>query len=468
MENMQTTKKQQEEINIISLFFYCLYRWKTMLCVGMILAICLCGFKTYSYYSVKNNDGKTEYDLAMEQYSIAKSQYDHSVDSYKLSLQSMETAIDSLALEIDNIEKYCQESPKMLLDPLAYYQATIRLYVETDYKIMPEMTYQNVNKTPAIISTYITELCTPSFKEELATASGFNSMYIDDVYSISSGDNCFVYISYIGPSEGFVDAGIQTIKDEIENSTEDIALILGEFSTILTDYGITSVSSQEILNYQESKQDEVVSLKTDMVRLKADLSKVTEPKNFSESRPSVLKTIVKNGFIGGFIGVLLVAGYAILSVVFGGKILSTQDITETYGIRNLGKYASKRHKGLTYIFRKCEGKTDGTFLSRDLKLIAQSVANNSKEINGKVLLTGSEEVTCVADLKEEISTLIPNVQVVYGRSMLIDVDTLAMINECEAIILVEKCYISRHSKIEKELQIAHDLRKEVLGVVVEE
>lgn len=468
MENLQTTRRQQEEINLISLIYYCLYQWKKMICVGVVLAICLCGYKTYSYYYVKNGEDKTGYDLEIEKYNIAKGQYDHSVESYQLSLQSMETAVETLTMEIDNAEKYCQESPKMQLDPMAYYKGELRLYVDTDYKIMPEMTYQNINKTPAVISSFITELRAPVFLEELATACGFESMYIDDVYSINSSDNCFVYVSFIGPSEEFVNAGINAIKNEIENSTKDISVILGEFSTVLTDYGTVCVSAQEMLDYQENKRNEVINKESDLVKKKADLAKVEEPKKFSESKPSVLKNAIKSGLIGGFAGVLLVAMYAAITKLLGGKMLSSHDITEAYGVRNLGCFSSKSYKGLTKVFRKWEGKADGAFVDRDLKLIAQSVANNSKEIKGKILVTGSEEFSCAEDLIKEITTMFSNVQVVCGQSMITDVDTLAMVNDCEAIILVEKCYESKYSNIEKELQIAFDLGKEVLGVVVEE
>ena len=58
------------------------------------------------------------------------------------------------------------------------------------------------------------------------------------------------------------------------------------------------------------------------------------------------------------------------------------------------------------------------------------------------------------------------IQVVAGNNMLEDVQTVRELPECDGVILVEQCGVSKYSVVEAEIEKVFDLKKYVVGCVV--
>ena len=83
-----------------------------------------------------------------------------------------------------------------------------------------------------------------------------------------------------------------------------------------------------------------------------------------------------------------------------------------------------------------------------------------------LLVVGSTDEAKVVAVAKALEVEIPEITVVSGGNMLKDVDTLKKLPECDGIVLVEECNVSKYGDIALEIEKAKDLDKCVLGCVV--
>ena len=84
----------------------------------------------------------------------------------------------------------------------------------------------------------------------------------------------------------------------------------------------------------------------------------------------------------------------------------------------------------------------------------------------KILVTGSADAGVLAHAVEALKSELGEIQVVAGNNMLEDVQTVRELPECDGVILVEQCGVSKYSVVEAEIEKVFDLKKYVVGCVV--
>ena len=84
----------------------------------------------------------------------------------------------------------------------------------------------------------------------------------------------------------------------------------------------------------------------------------------------------------------------------------------------------------------------------------------------KILVTGSAAADILAHAAEALKAELGEIQVVAGNNMLQDVETVRLLPECDGVVLVEQCGVSKYSAVEGELEKVLDLGKSVVGCVV--
>ena len=84
----------------------------------------------------------------------------------------------------------------------------------------------------------------------------------------------------------------------------------------------------------------------------------------------------------------------------------------------------------------------------------------------KILVTGSADAGVLAHAAEALKSELGEIQVVAGNNMLENVETVRELPECDGVILVEQCGVSKYSAVEAEIEKILDLKKSVVGCVV--
>lgn len=142
--NMNMEMMDEEEIDLLQLCFLCLRKWKTILFVGVVCALILGGYKGAKELSKMGSAVAVEAEETAEE---KVTQYDATLASYK-------TQLELLNETFEKNRDYEQESIIMNMNPNDYYSGSSTYYINTDYKIMPDKAYQDVDYSEDIAQAY--------------------------------------------------------------------------------------------------------------------------------------------------------------------------------------------------------------------------------------------------------------------------------------------------------------------------
>lgn len=172
------------------------------------------------------------------------------------------------------------------------------------------------------------------------------------------------------------------------------------------------------------------------------------------------------GFAGGFF--VLVFCYAI-GYVFSDKVRGERELRERYGYYLLGVIPKKRKKKflsrIDKVLRRLEG-VERISEEEAYRIIATNITNLSKE-GGTFLVTGNIGVERLEEFTVRIVPQLPeNIMLMTGAYMGANANTLEMLAECDAVVLIEERDGSLRTKIQKEYESIAALEKNVIGYVL--
>ena len=168
MTENQIPYEQEEEINLVSLLFTVLHKYRQMAAAALVCAVLFAGVavaKDLSWNAAvqkaaeegdptPRTSAQQTYEEDMVEYREAQNQHDTDVQDYNQQLRDNERSQQTVQFNIDNAEEYIEKSVLNSIDPYNVYNARADLYVTTDYKILPGMDYQNPDYTSSILSAY--------------------------------------------------------------------------------------------------------------------------------------------------------------------------------------------------------------------------------------------------------------------------------------------------------------------------
>ena len=219
----------------------------------------------------------------------------------------------------------------------------------------------------------------------------------------------------------------------------------------------------ETLAIQEQK---LIDLQTSLKVKQDEFEALEEPTKDTFSMFSAVKSAVKFGVIGGVLGAGIVVVIVCVVFLMSDKVYSAKELKERYGVKVLGALPGKTCKcPIDQWLNKLEGRVFEADEAVRNGLIAQNVRNNIGEMKN-LLILGTVDRVLVEAIAKALKDALPEITVVSGGNMLKDVDTLKNLPECDGVVLVEACGVSKHGDIALEIEKATDLGKSVLGCVV--
>ena len=133
----------ERTICLKDMLFAALSQWKKWLLAAVILGLLLGGYKGVTTWMVA-----TDATVHAEQVQ----EYEDALASYQNTKSILEHTIEKGTQVMKDQENYLKKSVLMRLDYRNVYEASIALYVFTDYRIQPGMTYQNPDPTPVVVA----------------------------------------------------------------------------------------------------------------------------------------------------------------------------------------------------------------------------------------------------------------------------------------------------------------------------
>ncbi len=440
-------EKREQVVFVKDLLFAALYRWRSMLAAALIGALLFGGVAAFlSYQTARNLPSPEE-----QQEELA---------TYEEKKEALETQLEKDTALVTNQEKYIKDSLVMKMDPYCVYRAIIDLNVQTDYQILPGMTYQNPDDAGAILNAYQAYMSGDQVIEAVADDIGLESKYLWEMISLSNGGsatrNLRITINYnsVEGAEQILDAFL----GHLDQAQKKISQTVGEHTVQVVSTRVDQRIDLSITDQQNAAETRLENLRKQQASTEKALEKLQEPV-FHNGLTG--KEIVVLVVLGGILGAGLIACVAWFKHLAGNLVYSPRTLINKTGLKILGCVP---HEETANPIDKWLKKTEGRTVDKDLTDVTMATIRNYSAPGQRLLLFGD----CDLSLQEQLAQELKNSGIpaaAYG-SLLRSAQAQNALSEGDLVLLVEQCGVSRYSNIILSIELLEDLNKDLIGCVL--
>ena len=494
--NMNMEMMDEEEIDLLQLCFLCLRKWKTIFLVGVVCALILGGYKGAKELSKMGSAVAVEAEETAEE---KVTQYDATLASYK-------TQLELLNETFEKNRDYEQESIIMNMNPNDYYSGSSTYYINTDYKIMPDKAYQDVDYSEDIAQAYHAYLsssdCLSYVQSKLSEKLPVK--YLSELIRVS-GTGRVLTIKVVGDTKertseilNALGEAVEAYKKEVDTKIHEHKLDLMEYSEAenipssgsINEGVYNNVSQTQIQinnsqnnlsdrNYvadvQRQFSDNQANLTNQIATLYDRYTALSDKKESAEggsgvTRSQVLKSGIKFGIIGMILGIFLSAGFIIFKAILEDKILNSGEIPSLFGLRVLGDY--KSGAGANAFDKMLYKLSYGDALSDKEKFYEVAAANvktfvaafKDEDIS-EIALVGKINPEVLKTISKSINDLIGDETVKAAGDVIADATAITAIKDVKyTLIAVDRN--TPKKDLRTQLEKLKGLKKSVAGILL--
>ncbi len=458
----------EREIDLKELMFVVLRQWRLLLAAAVAMAFLFGGYKAVSTWFR---------EFAPKESVDSESKYKKEMEYYEQKLLAGEREVENLTDSIERQREYLAESVFINMSPYDIWEAKADFFVETDYEIMPGMAYQNRDFTATVLQTYQSALSGTDFIEEAAEFCGIQARYLKELVTISIGRSDEGYNNLLSIQIRHREEG--KAKELLEKYIEGVYQYREKICSSIREHTITEVNrslgAQVDLGLADRQRSERAQLDSLMENLAAKeesldaLKKEEVPQKDVPAVGALVKTGVKYGILGGFMGIFGVMFFICIHFVMSDKVSSARELKYRFQFRILGNLPDgTSKKGINPIdawLSKLEGRPQRKDINREYDLIAVNILN-AEEKTGPIFLTGGAVQEKIDDVAENLGKRLPDVTMVSGGNFLSDPESLKKLPQCGCVVLVEQCGVSSYGDTELEIEKIRDLNKKLAGCIL--
>lgn len=469
----------EQEINLGQLIYRIFREWRKCVVFALITAAIVGALN----FMIKGIQVSTP-----EKLERAKLDYERELAAYKAEGESLQREIENIEEKRAQQEMYNDESLVMKINPFSECNASVQLYVSTDYQIVPDLVYQDIDLSVRILSSYAAYMRNGEMYQYILERLSQKTelRYLQELFTISADyDSRMVTMSVRNVDEqscgeilGYALEGIYAKQDEIQKT-------IGEHELSTLNQSKYETVNLDLDTWQKNNQQYILDLNASLKKKVDNLAEwrlKPEPKKEYE-KAEIAKDSCKKAIIGFIVAGVLAAIFIAFRSIISDKVQDAKSLKSRFGLRvvaQIPKVHGKRVWGMIDItFAKMWGvaakESDAEQL---IEVAAQSMSAELMARKGdgadvaardgekkKIVFTGS-----IAE--EEIKTLLSAMKwdsefvISSASNVLQDPAAVSKVVDADYVILVERQEESRYSQIERELEEFKAWKKEVLGVIV--
>ncbi len=508
------------QISIKDMVYRVLQKWRVMLIMVLVLAV-VCGFGSSvmsALSSGSDDDADSSLTKSQKLEKTVKSTASGLSEQIKYETELAFESYKEYVVQASEIQRYLSNSVKMEIDSSSAPTYTLNYVIDTHYNaVYPTIEYKDFtgdiilaygsrlinNDTTSKIRdeigwdtdlAYIQELITTNF-----SSSQDQDQDQDQDSSLNSAVDTMTVTIYAPDEETARNIG-KIIKDEISSQKSEMEKIFGSFDITLVSEQYSETVANDILS---AKQGYVSNLNTiftainnlsknmttaqtayynalvaqymydgsddDIVTAVPDTSAVSEENAVSEESSSSVKISLdkKNAAVGILAGIIIVVLIEVLKYIYIARIKRAEDMDYTFGVKVFGVQSPEK-KGIDKALEKAFASRLLSYSNDErLSMINAGIAISAEKNDIKSLyITGSvSDDTLAEKIAEGLKGKVSSVE--FGRSILVDPESLEKMSKCDAVVLIERTHDSRCDEIKNELDICKTSGVKVLGSVVE-
>lgn len=469
----------EQEISLQRVFYRVLRDWRKCFIIALVVAIVV-GAGNFALKEIQLS--------TPEKLESAKMDYNRELTAYEAEGESLKREIENLEEMRTQQETYNDASILMQINPFREFNATVQLYVATDYKILTERTYQDIDLSGRILQSYLTYMQNGEMYQYILDhlTEKIEMRYLQEIFSISSNyDTRMVTMRVRNVDEKSSQEILNYALEGIYSKREEILTAIGDHELNSLNQSVYETVNLDLDAWQKSNRQYVSDLS---VSTKEKLDDLTEwrlsPKPEKEYELSAIaKDSIKKMILGFVIVAILVAAFIAFRSILSDKVQAAQDLKGRFGLRMIAQIPRTRKKRTWRWIDQGFAKLGGLAIRESdaeqlIALAAQSInaelaAQTKEKADAETTNQKSIQLAFTGSIaEEEIINLLSGMNWGTGVSassvpnILQNPASVSAVMQADYIVLVEKQEESSYSQIERELEELKAWKKEVLGVIV--
>lgn len=452
------------ELDLKDLMFAVLHKWRPILAVAIIMAMLLGGAKGISTYK-KQNDPETAKEVMTT--------YQNDLELYEKNKATYEREMENLRTDIANQQEYLDHSIWINMSPYDVCEARADLYVSTGYQIMPGMDYQNRDNTDTILQAYQSLLTSSAVLEDVAKQVGTEPRYLKELVDVTIGANQdgqlnrMLTIDVKHTTKKKAQEVLEKFLDHLDDMHEQISNSIGEHTVSTVNESVSALVNLDLADLQRQQTEKLTALNDSLKTKQTDYDALKEPDEVESSQIAALKSAIKYGILGGILGVFLMGFGVFVAFIMSDKLYSAKELRYRYKVKVLGRLSKvgKKAGAIDTWLNRLEGRACNVAVETEYRLIAANIKNYADGMK-TLLVTGDVASDILTGAAAALGKELTEIRVISGNSMLEDAETVKKLPECDGVVFVEQCGMSKYSALELEIERVKDLGKSVVGCVV--
>lgn len=447
----------EPEFRLKDVLFSPLHHWRVIVIAAVVLAVLLGGLRGGKILLAMGNSAAVDaqasaYEKAMQEYTEKKALLERNLEIATANLEAQ--------------QKYISESILMSLDYRNVYEASVSLYVDTGYQIMPGMTYQDPDKSPQILAAYQLALNDSRLYEKVADQAGVDVRYIQELVVVGTEEDHLLTVTIQHSDKEQAEALRASIVWQMDEIQKSIASSIGEHDLQVFAYSSGYTVDIELAKLQTEANKAQDTIKESIKTYQADLDALQMPESNVPSLKNAAKTGLKWAILGFVAGAVLLYCFFCAVFLMSRKVYSGACLSEFCGIRVLGYAANEdRKRGrIDRWLRKLEGRIPENSAANDTLLAAN--VKNYCPASGKLLVTGDAGDDQIRQIAELLKEKLGSIAVIQEGGLLRDAKAVEALAQCDAVVLVECCGVSDYGRVSSQIRTVTSLGKDLIGCIL--
>lgn len=454
---MEQNNRYEEEIDLKDLMYAVFRKWRSVIVVGIIVAILLGMYKGIPAIKAVNDPNV-----------LANNQkvYNDALVVYSDNKERLEKEITNIEKDINQKEDYLENSLLMQINPYDKHVANINYYVnaeEYEFKVINYyLTYAQGGDLYARVAEKLKKDIDYKYLSEVLV---FSADYDSNMFTVNLVCDDLETTSLI----------INCVKEELEEKSIEIEQKVGEhvFKIVNeTQYQTIDLGLESTINNNKLT---IENLKVSLEQKQTEYNALAEPKLAVTSYTGAVKSMIKYIIIGGVLGVFLAAAYDVFLYLISDKLHDRKALRNRYQLKLIGDLSEQKYGKLFGKLDRWLAKVFGqNVLNVSQEEVYQVIAANlsvlssNEKGNREYLITGSVTEDSLKSIQSKLNSLgrLKEINLTCGGNITTTALTIEKASKCDGIILVEKLNSSSMAEIEREIEALKNIGKDILGVVL--
>ena len=485
------SESYEKEISLVELLFYCLKKWRWIVCSMIVIAVAAGGDKYLS--TVKSNQIQQQKQVLLEESGEAVP-----VEVVKNPrVRFYEQAIASSEQELEQQEAYLKDSIVMQMDAYHLWAGTLSFYVDvpdgdngnflrsliaaykayaTDGRLAKQL-FGADDSIPVVDLNYLLSFNRGKETIEIMYSNGSNkNLDIESEIPFSESEQNLFQIQIIASSEELCAAYLEKAEEAIMDYSKELAGSITVHDLKLLAAVQTEKMDEDMATYQSSVLSSYGVLLNNLKTLKTvrdeEGDTITLGQTFALANP--VSAAVKYGIVGLVLGAFLAGFVLILVYLMSGKLQSTEMFREEFGMQLLGEVKApvgkKKLFGFidNWLYHLEEGAYANIPREEQMRIAAASLrgAANQKEGLKKIMLAGTIAKEDVAEFCHCLKEHVQETDFSSYKQIVFDAAALEELSDYDAVVFLERKRVSYSKLIKKEREMVSGREIPVLGTIL--